>query len=457
MRAISFYGPPGTGKTETLIREARSLLHTHKICFVSHTRAAAEECVARIGDQKHGRTLHSLAYAIANVAKASVITKGKLASFAEYVGTPVGIETEDGEGDIYLSVYHYARSVMRPINDVYDEFGRPGHYAGFSSFIQSYRSWKEAFGLVDFTDMIERALRVPYKPPFNALLVDESQDLSPLQWKLVEKLATSMGVVMIAGDDDQTIYQWSGADPHGMDEFDKRNSSTRNILSQSHRVPRETFMAADSIIKRVKRRVPKAYKPRDFQGKIQRYASIEQVNLNKEMMVLCRDRYKVAEVEQILITQGIPYRLHGAQGFMTRGYAKAMEVWRKLESGSSITDGERQSLFLACDKYSQRLVGDLRFKDLLKRGWLASIPMPPKAVEYFSMVRSSGKPRVHLSTIHAAKGKEAKEVVLYTASSQKTVDAFFVNPDSEHRLFYVGVTRASEKLHIVEGTMGYEV
>jgi len=60
------------------------------------------------------------------------------------------------------------------------------------------------------------------------------------------------------------------------------------------------------------------------------------------------------------------------------------------------------------------------------------------------------KPRIELSTIHAAKGGEATNVVLLTDLTENTMRSYEKNPDDENRLFYVGATRTKENLHIIE-------
>jgi DNA helicase-2/ATP-dependent DNA helicase PcrA len=62
----------------------------------------------------------------------------------------------------------------------------------------------------------------------------------------------------------------------------------------------------------------------------------------------------------------------------------------------------------------------------------------------------NAKPRIELSTIHAAKGGEADNVLLLTDLTQTTMNTYERNPDDENRLFYVGATRTKENLHIVE-------
>jgi len=59
------------------------------------------------------------------------------------------------------------------------------------------------------------------------------------------------------------------------------------------------------------------------------------------------------------------------------------------------------------------------------------------------------KPRIELSTIHAAKGGESQNVVLLTDLTKTTLNTYKKNPDDENRLFYVGATRTKENLHII--------
>ena len=60
------------------------------------------------------------------------------------------------------------------------------------------------------------------------------------------------------------------------------------------------------------------------------------------------------------------------------------------------------------------------------------------------------KPRITLSTIHSAKGGEADNVVLMTDMPHRTWRAYEKDPDDDTRVFYVGLTRAKQNLHIVQ-------
>ena len=113
--------------------------------------------------------------------------------------------------------------------------------------------YKEQHGLIDFPDMIEKFLESGVSPKLRVMFVDEAQDLSLIQWKLVRKIEEASTDSFIAGDDDQGIYKWNGAHVNTFINLE----GTRKVLEQSYRVPKKPFDLADKIISRVKNRVEK--------------------------------------------------------------------------------------------------------------------------------------------------------------------------------------------------------
>jgi len=71
-------------------------------------------------------------------------------------------------------------------------------------------------------------------PKLDVMFVDEAQDLSPLQWAVVRKLCDHADKIYIAGDDDQAIYRWAGADV----DYLISNSKNAIVLKQSYRIPK---------------------------------------------------------------------------------------------------------------------------------------------------------------------------------------------------------------------------
>ena len=113
--------------------------------------------------------------------------------------------------------------------------------------------YKSKLGKLDFVDMIDVYVQTVEPPRLEVLIVDEAQDLTPLQWTMVQHMATNTDEVWIAGDDDQAIHRWTGVD---VKQFINM-SPNRIVLEQSYRLPKKVFDVAQRIVGRIKNRVPK--------------------------------------------------------------------------------------------------------------------------------------------------------------------------------------------------------
>jgi len=135
-------------------------------------------------------------------------------------------------------------------------------------FDRAWRRYKDDNNYLDFQDLIDKALDVHY-PPFQAEIgiFDEVQDFTPVQLKLIRRWGKYMNWILMAGDDDQTLYSFTGATPEAflnppIDEKFKK------VLRQSYRVPTKVLNLANRIVSKLSIREPKEYKPRDHDGKI---------------------------------------------------------------------------------------------------------------------------------------------------------------------------------------------
>ena len=216
MRVEAVYGPPGTGKTTELLRrvqEAREAgVQAERVAFVSFTRAAAHEALSRLGLKRSDNvsTIHSMAFRQLRLRQAQVVDTAKLREFSTILGIPVvGKSPEDDEeradGDFYLDILNNARATFTNPAMAYDLSDRPGTRAEFDLFVRSYADWKSTYGYYDFSDMLERAVQRRVSLDAEVIFVDEAQDLSPLQWQVVDHFCRRSDEVHIAGDDDQAI------------------------------------------------------------------------------------------------------------------------------------------------------------------------------------------------------------------------------------------------------------
>ena len=101
---------------------------------------------------------------------------------------------------------------------------------------EELKKFKKEKGLKDFTDLLEDFILKEIHPSFEVLFIDEAQDLSLLQWDMVRCIWANAKKTYIAGDDDQAIFKWAGAD---VDHFIalKEEVDDIKILDQSYRIP----------------------------------------------------------------------------------------------------------------------------------------------------------------------------------------------------------------------------
>lgn len=232
---------PGAGKTRTLVgrmaRLIRSGTPASDIVAVTFTRRAAEEMRARLaaalrGDAEEENalpetdTLHALALKRWQGEAPVVLSEeGARRAFAE--ANP-GLEKKEA-GRLYERL-ELARETLNMPEELV-------------SLAENYRAWKKERNLADYTDLPEawlaelKSRNYGAAKPWKHILVDEVQDLSPLQKELVQALTPADGSGFFGiGDPDQSIYGFRGADAGIEDSLRERWPQLRVLgLTESHR------------------------------------------------------------------------------------------------------------------------------------------------------------------------------------------------------------------------------
>ena len=113
--------------------------------------------------------------------------------------------------------------------------------------------YKKEYSLLDFNDMISKFIKSSACPKFDTVFIDEAQDLSLMQWDMARTLMHRSEDAFIAGDDDQAIFRWAGAD---VDSFITQTGKLLN-LTKSVRIPRKVHDYAIKIIGRISNRLQK--------------------------------------------------------------------------------------------------------------------------------------------------------------------------------------------------------
>lgn len=482
------FGPPGSGKTTYLLniveKELLDGISPAMIGYFSFTRKASHEArdraIQKFPQLKEAidfpwfRTLHSLAFRCLNINSNEVMKAENYREFGIEAGIDLNIE--HGEEDFMiktdnpiLSEINIARIKGQDLRTYYNNSRLDIEWYHFEYVERAYRHYKESRGLIDFTDMLERLVHAQDKlPSLEAVIIDEAQDLSRLQWNLVEILASKAKRVYIAGDDDQAVFTWAGADVDAFLNFE----GTVTVLEQSWRVPAKVHEVAEEIVHRIKNRQEKEWKPRNFEGAVQTYQRFEDVDLSEgEWLVLAPTNYLLNEVHAHLRSMGIIYERHG-QRSIPESILDAVIAWETLRKGLPVDTAYIQNIYkyLGPDVVKRgfrKLPGiepDTLYtlKDLEEKFGLQSSSIWHEALtkiaedkrDYIIAALRRGKKLrgavpIKLSTIHGAKGGEADHVMLLTDLSAKFVKEYSTNADAVHRLFYVGVTRAKKSLHII--------
>jgi DNA helicase-2/ATP-dependent DNA helicase PcrA len=466
------YGPPGTGKTTELLRRLEEALergvNRSDIAYLSFTRAAADEALHRMGLKKSEKvcTIHAIVYRLLRLSKEQIVDTDKLQELASKIGIPITGATADSErelslGDEFLALQQLAIARREDFMTVYEASHRPGNVRLFLYFCESYEKWKAANGYVDFNDMLVRYVN-GRGPELKAriMFIDEAQDLSKLQWLVIERLAKVVEEVHIGGDDDQAIFEWSGADPSGMAAFERGHSAERTVLAQSWRLPKTVYELGNRVISRVRERVAKSYSPREAEGRITRLGHIEGLRHvgSEETLILYRNHSNRRELEDFLVENVIPYETMAGWTSPLQGkYGQALRTFARLRDGRDVAQSSLEAMKKVLTQNGRMTMRESGLPQLLKMDPTWAIDIPWKIKDYLRRVPIDTEVKVRLGSIHSAKGREADRVILYTAMGRRTVDSWQKNPDAEARVWYVGVTRSRERLDIVEGAGGYSL
>lgn len=207
---------------------------------------------------------------------------------------------------------------------------------------------------LDYDDLIYFTIHIlnHYKEAFdywtdklNYIMVDEVQDLSGDDWKLLEILAKGHGNLFVVGDPDQAIYEWRGGNPRIFVDF---HAHTDVILNENYRSTPDILDAANSIISNNKNRVPKELFTtrlnehpivyRHFKSEDEEAASIAEIIADavkkgadyKDFAIVYRSSFLSRNIEQHLLRAKIPYTVWGGVRFFERREIKDVVSYLKV-------------------------------------------------------------------------------------------------------------------------------
>jgi DNA helicase-2/ATP-dependent DNA helicase PcrA len=432
-------------------------------------------------DLKYFRTLHSLAFTLLGMKKSNVMQDEHYEDIGRKLGIEVNIFSngEDKTGFVdsdseYFNIINAARIKENTVEEEYntDLYSEDIDKHQLKILNDEVNNYKKAYDLVDFTDMIERFNVSKLCPKYDVVFIDEAQDLSPIQWRMYDILKKNSKHIILAGDDDQAIYGWAGADVKRFQDEPAKDI----ILPQSYRVPGAVQAIANNILNRIPdhRRVKKNWKPREdvLLPIVEYISSVEDAPLHLgDWLILARTNYRLKNLVPQLRERGLYFEIKNRKSYKARLY-RSVQDYSRWTNGDLLSLSECKDLFefLELDKELK----DERMYDLKEFGfsftdlWYEVFKADPEECLYIrEMLRHDEKlskdPRIKLSTIHAAKGGEANNVLIILDNTKKIREAIEKDQDKydeEQRVWYVGVTRTKQNLYIMAAKKedkGYDI
>src|SRR5713101_4591478 len=253
---------PGAGKTFCLIARINHLINTlgiapERICAVTFTNRAAEEIAVRLahtlGDRAEAitrGTIHSLCLGLLrDHAEAAGLRKGFGVADEQYQKVILGrLHVPLEQRGSLLNRFSRHRVQKQDYELTPDD----------ARLYREYTAWLAHRNMLDFDDLVAKAeelLRTrgdiadAIAARWDYLLVDEFQDVNAVQYDLLKRLAAPHGNFFAVGDDEQSIFTWTGADPYVLVRFSRDYEIDRPIvLDKNCRCSRQIFETARRVL-----------------------------------------------------------------------------------------------------------------------------------------------------------------------------------------------------------------
>lgn len=381
----------------------------------------------------------------------------------------------------------------------------------FSTIFGAYEQAKEVRGAMDFEDVlllisglleeredVARSIRSRYR----SFVVDEYQDVSPLQHHLLDLWRGGRSDLCVVGDVAQTIYSFSGASARYLEDFPKRMKGARVVeLVRDYRSTPQVVALANQVVASAKgmeghARTPglpgavrlRAQRPsgpaveftcyetdeEEAQGVARAALALHKTGVPySDMAILYRINAQSELFEEACASVGVPFQVRGGERFFDREEVKRAVLLLRQQARIRRLAGEEEA---DVTTMVEQVVGDLGWKEdpptaagAVRERWanldaLLSLARrrPELTLDQFvaeldERAAAKAAPEVEgvvLSTLHAAKGLEWDAVFLVGASEGLLPISLAVTPagiEEERRLLYVGVTRAREHLRVSYG------
>ena len=502
----------GTGKTRAITHRiayaaAIGTMDPQKVLALTFTAKAAGEMRARLRTlgvpTVAARTIHSAALkqllyfwptVFGGRTPDLMTTKtGFLTEAINRAGLSDSVRATNRElmRDIASEIEWAKVSQVSPVNYV-DQVGRRSQKPRVlpEQMVQiytAYESIKKQELAIDFEDVLllcaamleeEREVRERVQDQYRYFTIDEYQDISPIQQRLINAWLGTRQDICVVGDPAQTIYSFAGATPIFLNSFTQRFPEAEVIrLTTGYRSTPEITFAANALLRAgtmgqelvafnghgskpmVTGYADEASEIRGVMAEITQLMSSG--TAPQEIAILARTNAQLKGAEKAMLAANIPYQVRNTERFFERreirDFLKQVRQASVIPAEGSGWIDELRSLaqpyltgeaidgIAALLHLARELESDENFSPKTLRGYLREVE------DRVQQNNPPTMPVVTLATLHAAKGLEWERVFLIGASDGQLPLANSsgdVALDEERRLFYVGITRAKADLHI---------
>jgi DNA helicase-2/ATP-dependent DNA helicase PcrA len=347
----------------------------------------------------------------------------------------------------------------------------------------AYESIKKQELAIDFEDVLllcaamleeEREVRERVQDQYRYFTIDEYQDVSPVQQRLINAWLGKRNDICVVGDPAQTIYSFAGATPVFLNTFTQRFPDAEVIrLSTGYRSTPEITFAANALLRHgsmgqelvaqndhgsAPSVVGYADETAEVNGVLSEITDLLSAGTPPhEVAILARTNSQLKSVERAMQKVNLPYQVRSTERFFDRrevrdflsevrkasvipaegqGWIDELRTLAQPYLTGEAIDGIAALLHLA-----RELDSDENFSPKTLRGYLREVE------DRVQQNNPPAMPVVTLATLHAAKGLEWERVFLIGASEGQ-LPLSEASIEEERRLFYVGITRAKADLHI---------
>jgi DNA helicase II / ATP-dependent DNA helicase PcrA len=349
-----------------------------------------------------------------------------------------------------------------------------------SKVYQAYETLKQQERAIDFEDVLlltvgmleeDRGVRERIRDQYRYFTVDEYQDISPLQQRLLNLWLGNREELCVVGDAAQTIYSFAGATSGFLTSFTKRYPNAQVIrLSRGYRSTPEIIATANAILRQggmigepghelasmndhgakpeIKGYENAVSEAKEVVGQIKKLRS--EFGSEVEVAVLTRTNNQLDHFERELASAGIQSQLKSTEKFFER--VDVRDAMRAIRSASVLPPegGDwYQDLIAVLRPFGQTdyVQAFLRLAKTMQDDGAKNMRALLRELEDRAEQNNPPTlPGVVLTTLHAAKGLEWDQVFL--AGVNEGILPMGPDIDEERRLFYVGLTRAKARLHI---------